>query len=76
MAVPVSPAAHFRLAALALASKILAALESERRSELFAARLTRSIISQPEASAAIKSLPLACVASATANADEYTGGLK
>ena len=37
MAVPVSPAAHFRLAALALASKILAALESERRSELFAA---------------------------------------
>ena len=37
MRAPANPAAHFRLLALALASRIIAALELERRSELFAA---------------------------------------
>ena len=37
MAGPATPAAHFRLCALALASRLLAALEPERRSSLFAA---------------------------------------
>jgi len=46
------------------------------RSELLAARLTRSIISQPAASATSNCLPLALCCSALASAAENTGGLK